>query len=261
MPSPFPGMNPYLEQPARWQDFHNTFLILMREVLTAQLAPRYVVAVEHHVYLHEADGERLSIGKPDVAVTPDRNGSPGGGSGTNTLTAPGTVLIPPDLDEVRSVYLEVRDRDGAEVVTTIELLSPSNKARGPDRDAYRAKVRRILASPANLVEIDLLRGGPRMPWGNLPPCDYYAVVSRAETRPKADIWAVRLRDPLPRIPVPVRPGEQGAEIDLQAALNRAYDSAGYHYYVYTGVPVPRLAPDDAAWAAQFVPDQRPPGGA
>lgn len=261
MPSPFPGMNPYLEQSARWEDFHNTFLILTREVLTAQLAPRYFVAVEHHVYVREEDGELLSAGKPDVSLTPGRNGGHTGGAGAAALTAPATVLVPPGVDEVRSVYLEVRDRDGAEVVTTIELLSPSNKARGPDRDAYRAKVRRILASPANFVEIDLLRGGPRMPWGNLPPCDYYAVVSRAETRPDAEVWPVRLRDPLPRIPVPVRAGEPGAELDLQAALHRAYDSAGYHHYIYRGAPEPRLSPDDAAWAAQFVPPHRPPGGA
>jgi hypothetical protein len=139
------------------------------------------------------------------------------------------------------------------VVTTIELLSPSNKAPGPDRNAYRAKVRRVLASRANLVEIDLLRGGPRMPWGNLPACDYYAVVSRAETRPDADVWPVHLREPLPRVPVPFRPVEPGATIDLQALLHRAYDSAGYGYYIYHGEPEPPLAPADAAWVAQFLP--------
>jgi len=219
MPSPFPGMNPYLERADFWHDFQKTILVGFRELLVAQLRPRHIVRIEEH-----------AVG----AAGPDA---------------------------VRPIYLEVRDRVDGEVVTTIELLSPSNKARGPDRDAYRAKARRILASPANLVEIDLLRGGPRMPWGNLPPCDYYAVVSRAPTRPNADIWAVRLRDPLPRIPVPVRPGEPGAEIDLQAALNRAYDSAGYGYFIYRGAPEPRLSPDDAAWAAPFVPPQRPPGGA
>jgi hypothetical protein len=81
MPSPFPGMNPYLEQSARWQDFHNTLLILMREVLNAQLAPRYYVLVEEHVYLHEADGDRLLLGKPDVPLTPGSDGGVGGDRG------------------------------------------------------------------------------------------------------------------------------------------------------------------------------------
>jgi hypothetical protein len=260
MPSPFPGMNPYLEQSQIWLDFHNTFLINLRETLSPQLLPRYFVRVEEHVYLHEApDGDWRLLGRPDVSDHP----GPGpfavaGGAAAAELTAPAAVLVPPPpVDEVHSVYLEVRTRDGGEVVTTIELLSPSNKIPGPDRETYRAKVRRILASPANLVEIDLLRGGPRMPWVNLPACDYYAVVSRAETRPRADVWPVGLRDPLPRIPVPVRAGEPSATIDLQALLHRVYDTAGYGYSIYRGAPEPRLAPADAAWAAQFLP----PGGA
>ncbi len=118
---------------------------------------------------------------------------------------------------------------------------------------YWAKVRKILASSANLVEIDLLRGGPRMPWVGLQPCDYYAVVSRAETRPKADFWPIGLRDRLPQIPIPVRAGEPAAKLDLQLLLHRAYDGAGYEDLIYRGKPEPRLTPADAAWAAAFVP--------
>ncbi|HYH68397.1 MAG TPA: DUF4058 family protein [Urbifossiella sp.] len=260
---PSPGMNPYLEQPGSWHDFHNTFLVTMRELLTPQLLPRYVVRVEEHVYIHDIDDGRSLLGRPDVTIASARNPFPvGGGTATAELVAPAAVRITaPVRDEEHSVYLEVRDRVGGEVVTTIKLLSPSNKERGADRDAYLAKVRRILDSPANLVEIDLLRGGPRMPWGDLPACDYYAVVSRAETRPHADVWPVGLREPLPRIPIPVRAGEPAATIDLQALLHRVYDGAGFGYSIYEEKPVPRLAPDDAAWAAQFVPDQRPPGGA
>ncbi|QDU22731.1 hypothetical protein ETAA1_47170 [Urbifossiella limnaea] len=176
MPSPFPGMNPYLEQHGVWNDFHKTFLVTMRELLTPQLVPRYVGRLEEHVHTHNVDDGRTSAFQ----------------------------------DEIHSVYLEIRDTAGLEVVTTIELLSPSNKRTGPDREAYRARVRRVLSSSANFVEIDLLRGGPRMPWGNLPACDYYALVSRPETRPRTDVWPVALRDRLPSIPIPVRAGEPAA---------------------------------------------------
>jgi hypothetical protein len=251
MPSPFPGMNPYLEQSVIWQDFHNTFLVALREALAPQLRPRYFVRVEEYVYIHDADDDRTALGRPDVAVIAKPSPFPvGGGTAMAELVAPAAALVPPEVDEQRSVYLEVRDRAGQEVVTTIELLSPSNKARGPFRDTYWTKVRRVLASPAHFVEIDLLRGGPRMPWEHLPSCDYYALVSRAETRPQADVWPVGLRDPLPRIPVPVRAGEPAAAVDLQALLHRVYDSAGYEDSVYRGAPEPPLAPADAAWAAR-----------
>lgn len=221
MPSPFPGMNPYLEQPDDWLDFHKTFLIKLREQVVQQLRPRYIARVERR-FQSEVPGDESS-----------------------------------GDDRHRWICLEVRDRLGGEVVTTIELLSPSNKATGPDRDVYWAKVRRVLRSSANFVEIDLLRGGPRMSWGDLPKCDYYALVSRPETRPQADIWPIGLRDRLPEIPIPVRPGEPGARVDLQALLHRVYDGAGFEDSIYTTEPEPRLAPADAAWAAQF----RPPGGA
>lgn len=255
MPSPFPGMNPYLEQPDLWLDFHNTFLILLRDVLTPQLVPRYHVRVEEHVYVQDLDAGPTPLGRPDAAVHAATERVPAAtGTATAELVAPATGFVPRMVrDEMHAVYLEVRGKAGGKVVTTIELLSPSNKERGDDREAYLKKVRRILGSSANLVEIDLLRGGPRMPWVGLPPCDYCAVVSRAETRPEVDIWPIGLRDPLPKIPIPLLAGEPPAAIDLQALLHRVYDSAGFDYAIYHGEPEPRLAPADAAWAAQFLP--------
>src|SRR5207237_964448 len=105
-------------------------------------------------------------------------------------------------------------------ITVVELLSPANKAAGPNRDHYLAKVRRILASKTNFVEIDLLRGDPKMPWDRLRECDYYAIVSRHAARttddPHADLWPLKVRDPLPTIPIPLRPGEPEPTLDLQA---------------------------------------------
>jgi hypothetical protein len=109
-----------------------------------------------------------------------------------------------------------------------------------------------LASPTHLVEIDLLRGGRRMPIDELPPCDYCVVVSRSEDRPRAGLWPIRLRDGLPEIPIPLRDEKCTPRLALQEILHRIYDEAGYHKYVYDESPDPPLRKRDAAWAKAVV---------
>src|SRR5262249_3967974 len=140
-----------------------------------------------------------------------------------------------------------------ELVTIIELLGPTNKRLGEDRATYLAKRRRWLSSPVHFVEIDLLRRGPKLPLDDLPDCDYYALVGRAEERPRLGVWPSRLRDPLPNIPIPLRAPDPDVHLDLQELLHRVYDAAAYGDYIYTGSPQPPLHPEDAAWARQLVP--------
>ena len=130
----------------------------------------------------------------------------------------------------------------------MELLSPSNKYAGPDREQYLAKVRQLQRSRVHLVEIDLLRGGPRMPWLDMPACDYCVIVSRVELRPRgrADFWPIRLKDRLPEIPIPLRGGDPDARLNLQEVLHRIYDAAGYAYYIYAGPPEPPLSAADSS---------------
>jgi Protein of unknown function (DUF4058) len=116
-----------------------------------------------------------------------------------------------------------------------------------------SKSRQLVRMNVNLVEIDLLRCGSRMHWVGMSECDYSVVVSRPEQSPKAGLWPIRLRDRLPVIPVPLRPGDADARLDLQQLLHRIYDSAGYGYYVYDKQPEPALSPDDMEWARSFVP--------
>jgi hypothetical protein len=164
------------------------------------------------------------------------------------------VLLPEqDIEQVP--FLEVRDRQGRELVTVIELLSPSNKRPGDDREQYLAKRRELLRSPAHLVEIDLLRGWAPMPQEGRPECDYSVLVSRAEKQRATDFWPIRLRDPLPVIPIPLRPPDAAARVDLQEAIHRASDGPGYEHFIYSTDPEPPLTPDDAAWARQFTPAQ------
>lgn len=252
MPSPFPGMNPYLEQEDVWHDFHQSFIPLLRELLAAQLSPAYVVKVEEQLYVHELSAdERLFLGRADVGVAGTRPAALA--SSRATAQAPAYATIVPAVDLIRRSFIQIRDRQSRDLITVVEFLSPSNKRVSGDREQFLAKRRQILNSPVHFVEIDFLRGGPRMPMEDLPDCDYYVMVSRAEERPRAGVWPIRLRERLPTIPIPVRTPDPDATVDLQVALNRLYDVAGYHYYIYAGNPQPPLHPDDAAWARQFLP--------
>jgi hypothetical protein len=177
-------MNPYFEQSAIWQDFHTELLTTIRRLLIPQIGRRYIVQIEEHVYIHDIlDGSRHRLGTGDVSLA--RSGTAQAiPAAVGLLQAPAEVELPEE-DEVRNRFLEVRDRQDRELVTVIELLSPSNKRSGEDREQYLTKRRGILRSAAHLVEIDLLRGFAPMPLRNRPACDYSVVVSRAERRPLA----------------------------------------------------------------------------
>jgi hypothetical protein len=253
MPTPFPGMNPYIERASMWHDFHESFMPVVREILTAQVVPRYFIRINEQMYIHELSGEqRRFLGRSQLlvpALTP-----PGAGAGTSSaaVEAPAEVGVPV-VDVESQSFLEIRDRDSRELVTVLELLSPTNKYAGPDREQYLAKAHQLQRSWVHFVEIDLLRGGPRMPWLDMPPCDYCVVVSRVERRPKAGFWPIGLRDRLPVIPIPLRGGDPDARLDLQEVLHRIYDAAGYEYHIYSGPPEPLLSAEDTAWSQQLVP--------
>jgi hypothetical protein len=255
MPSPFPGMNPYLEQNDTWEDFHHDFITRSREILSEQVGPHYLVKIEVRLYLHELSAEeRRYFGRADVGVsTPAAAPSCAAAS-----LAPAPVrLTLAAVDVERHSSLEIRDRRNRRLVTVIELLSPTNKAPGADRNDYLAKRSQILASPTHLVEIDLGRGGERPQPPGIPPCDYYVLVSRAEERPDLDLWPISLRDRLPVVPIPLAAPDPNVSLDLQAVLHRVYDAAAYGKYIYGETPQPPLSPSDAAWAQQFVPSAFP----
>src|SRR3954454_20408783 len=235
MPSPLPGMNPYFEQAAHWQDFHTEFLTSLRRQLAPRIGPKYIVQLEEHIYIHDQPPEpRRPLGRADLSVARTETG-PADPPALGVLEAPAEVLLPAqDLERVP--FLEVRDRRGRGVVSVIELLSPSNKRPGEDREQYLARRRELLRSPAHLVEIDLLRGWTPMPAEGRPEGDYSVLVSRAERRPAADFWPIRLRDRLPEIPIPLRSPDEDGRVDLQDVLHRAHDGPGYENFIYASPP-------------------------
>jgi hypothetical protein len=252
MPSPFPGMNPYLEQADAWEDFHQSFITHARDALSGQVGPNYWVKIEERLYIHELSAEeRRFFGRGDAVVT--TTAPPQSTAQTATAQVAPLRLVLPAVDIQREAYLEIRDRRNRRVITVLELLSPTNKTPGSDRAAYLAKRSAILATPTHLVEIDLLRGGVRPEPPELPPCDYYILVRRAEEWPHVDVWPVGLRQSLPSVAVPLAAPDPPAQLDLQALLHRVYDGADYGKYIYAGVPEPPLNADDAVWARQLVP--------
>lgn len=252
MPSPFPGMNPYLEQESVWQGFHSRMINTIADALVPQVRPNYIVEIEEHTYIHELPPDQWRfVGRPDVALA-DQGRAADAGKRSIATMAPAHATIPIAIDEQKVPYLAIKDRLHRDLVTVIELLSPSNKRTGPDRGQYIKKRLRFMYSSANFVEIDLLRGGSRLPFESLPPCDYYAIVSRVEERPQVALWPLRLRDRLPDIPIPLRPPHGDASIDLQQLFNKIYDAGGYDDYIYAQLPEPPLKAEDAEWAKQFV---------
>ena len=169
------------------------------------------------------------------------------------MVAPMEVIIPAYVDQIKSSFITIRTRDRKQVVTVIELLSPSNKKPGVDRDAYIGKRKELLASWTNLVEIDLHRAWPRMPWEGTPECDYAVAVCRHWRRPTVDFWPLTLTDPLPTIPIPLKEGDREVTLDLQAVVNQVYDDAGYENYLYGDAePNPAFTDEQNAWAESLI---------
>src|SRR5262249_52437060 len=143
MASPFPGMNPYLEQEDVWHDFHERFIPHVADLLVPQVRPGYIVKLDEHVYIHELSGEeRRFLGRGDVTLArSEATAAAQPGVAVAAATAYGRV--PMLVDTERHAYVEIRDRRNRELVTVIELLGPTNKKPGPDREQYLAKRRQL----------------------------------------------------------------------------------------------------------------------
>jgi hypothetical protein len=246
-------MDPYLESPLYWQDFHERFLPYAAEVLQPQLPNRYRARIGERVILEAI--ERAII--PDLTVvqrpTLRNSGGPTPDSGVAVeMDAPTIFSAFPD--DLREAYVEIIDRVGQRVITVIELLSPTNKTPGIGREQYLQKQREVLRSGTNLVEIDLLHGGAHTV---AVPCTslvrytpFYGLVSvwRAVQPLQCEVYFVRLQDRLPRLRIPLLLEDHDVALDLPAVFTRCYDAARYDLDLdYTQPPPVELAPADLAW--------------
>jgi hypothetical protein len=250
MPSPFPGMDPYLEDTALWPGVHDRLIVYSGDALQPLLMPRYYVEIGERVYLEDPREvlypDATIHRRPRVPVVP----------GATTALLPDEPTVFAVEPRQRETFLEIRAAGSHEVVTIIELISPANKhASGHGRQEYRAKQDEVFGSSTNLAEIDLLRRGASVvvaPPGELltlPRFDYVACVSRAADRRFVEVYAVSLRQRLPRVAVPLRDPDPDVVLDLPSIFDRCYDNGAYAARVdYDQPPPDPFRTDDDPWA-------------
>ena len=260
MPSPFPGMDPYLENPGLWPEVHHNLISEIQGLLTAQLRPKYLVRIEERVYIaDEADATvRSELRIPDVEVL-SRPGWEDArfeeGAASQLEVAEPIVATTWFEEEIHEAFLKIVERESRNVVAVIEVLSPANKVpNSPGRASFEQKRREVMYSPSHWVEIDLLRG-KRMVHvpKNAGPHEYLVHVSKKGLRPRGLLYAIRLAQHLPVISIPLKPGDPDARLDLQAVLNAAYDRGGLDMEIdYRKEPRPPLDKKLAEWADQLL---------
>lgn len=253
--SPFPGLDPYLQR--HWSDFRHSFIQYSRDALQNELPEGLLSRVEERVYLEGFEGRIRSI-VPDAHVVEWRPTSPP----TAAVNVGGVALAESRVfvledDETTEAFLEIREADGGQVVTIIELLSPANKAGGVGTTKYLEKQAQVMQSETSLVEIDLVRGGRRVlalgessipaDWRN----DALALVRKGYEGSRVELFRLPLRAPLSPIPIPLRRGERPVLLNLQAIHDECYRKGRYDRLNYADPLTPPLHAQDAAWAADL----------
>lgn len=249
MPSPFPGMDPYLEDRSLWPDVHSSLISYIREALQPALRPKYIARI----------GERVEVATlnkgyiPEVLIVePPRE--------PVRLTAQGGTLVADEpltftfLDEERRVpFIEIVYRETGDVVTLIEVLSPANKM-GEGREQYIQKQRDLLTTYTNLVEIDLLSYGRATTLARTVPIPastdwrYTISISRSMRRSQLELYALALPDRLPRCRIPLRAADPDVVLDLPTVFTRCYDVGGYDLIIdYSAEPPVSLSESESAW--------------
>lgn len=251
MPSPFPGMDPYLEANHLWEDVHARLANAISMQLQPNLRPRYIAALTPYVTYEDIAIAEVSAIKPDIAVL-DHDPQPDRGA-TLTLTAPYTAISTVELPELpaKTQRIEIRTVGSDMLVTVIEILSPSNKRPGTDTyEAYQRKRRDLLQSKVHLLELDLLRRGVRWPFDTpLPDAPYFAFLSRVKHRPRVGVWPITFHEPPEPIAIPLLEPDPDIPLDLGLALANIYEQGAFELRIdyRQEPPPPPLTPAEAEW--------------
>ena len=257
MPSPFPGMDPYVEP--RWGTFHSSMNFAFMDALNQSLPGDLEALTEEQVRVEDLAGEQLQGYSPDVTVVdlgepdPDRRPAPDGGF---AVAEPIRLRRRRGPIVSRSIVI-VDGEGGGRVITALELLSPWNKLSGRLNRDYRRKLRDYENGGTNWVEIDLLRS-PRnhlpVRWDALRPAhrSNYLVVTYLAAADELEAVPISIRQRLPTIGIPLRERDPVVPLDLQAAFHRAFAAGPFKRIDYTRPPDPPLSDADAAWAAELL---------
>jgi hypothetical protein len=256
MAGPFPGMDPYIEVQASWPDFHNRLIAEICNELGLRLPVAYMARVDERIEVASSEPDPPRSFRPDVVVGVfggsgfRQKGEPGISS-TATLEPSYEIWSSDDPEEIRITWVEIRALPDMELVTAIEVLSPVNKS-WQGRRAYLDKREKLRAARVNLVEVDLLLSGPTLPMKRrIEPGAYYTLVSRGPKLPVAELYRWSVRDPLPRLPIPLKEPDADIWIDLAALVNKVYNLGRYDRTLKHDQGLPetvQLSPEDRAWA-------------
>jgi hypothetical protein len=254
MPTPFPGIDPYLEAQGYGEGFHLGFTTYCCDTLNELLPESYVAVLReypHRVDLTPREAKQI-LG--DAAILgEERKAVPGGArakpSGKTLTREPVTIPLPRMTMEVRDVWIQILHLPKQTPIAIIELLSPTKKV-GVGSAEYRRRRRQTIRQTVHLVELDFLLGGQRLPMDRpLPRGDYYALVARAERRPDCDVYAWTIRDPLPSIPIPLLAPDPDVLLDLAAVFATAYQRGRYPRLIDYSAPLTMVRKsEDRAWA-------------
>ena len=225
MPSPLPGMDPYLEEDKLWPVFHHQFVTCLYQILLPSLVDRYRARVAQRHYVTEQ--------------------------------ALFTSIV---REEHHEEFIEVRQRNDGRLITLIDTVGPANKMTAKGRQAYLDKRREAKTEGANLVEIDLvLQGQPTLDYSRdgLPEWDYAVTVTRATQPERFEIYTATLQKRLPRFRLPLAADDRDTVLDLQAAFARCYDQGGFAAIIdYQRDPVAVQGEEDRHWIRDLLKQQK-----
>ncbi len=229
--NPFPGMNPYLEHRHIWPDFHFSLVAGLANALGPRLPHNYRVDLKQRVEYEQP------VGLP--SPMPEDDG-------------PIRVRMPRGI---KALWLRVETVPDRELVTIVEVLSPTNKVPGRERNRYERKREVIVGSGANLVEIDLLRRWQPMPLETPPPAsDYRILVCEGWQRPSALLYPFNVQQPIPPFALPLLPEDKPLQVDLGPIIDRMHHTARYGQVTryQDPPPEPAFAPEVAEWVGERV---------
>jgi hypothetical protein len=217
MPSPFPGMDPYLEDEALWPVFHHQLVMCLYQILLPGLVDRYRARVNQRHY----------------------------------VTDEGSCHPSPQKEQHED-FIEIRQRGDGRLITLVDVVSPANKLTAPGRLAYLNTRREGRNDNANLVELDLvLQGQPMLEYSRvgLPDWDYAVTVKRASHPDRYEVYTATLQKRLPRFRLPLASDDRDTVLDLHSAFTRCYDQGGFAAKIDYGrnLPLPLLE-EDLRWS-------------
>lgn len=241
---PFPGMDPYLQTPAFWADFHASFIVSWSETLNDRLPDHYDARIDVRVVRERIMEEAFHGVESDLTDHRSRPENPIHGKAADQATLEPKRLPRAVLMSSRRRHIEIRRLPDRSLVAVLELRSPD------DIDLNRHE--ELLDQDVHLIELDLMLGGSRIELGRpLPRGDYYCLITRAERRDDCDVYSWTIRDPLPTLPVPLLAPDPDILIDYAAVFATTFARGRYaRSLAYDQAPEAPVRPDDLAWVRE-----------